>query len=176
MSVINELNDVLYKNDNQEDNEMWKKIRTGLGYALIVAFLAAPGSSAFADDAAKASLYDRLGGVYAIASVVDEFIERLLVNDTLNANSAIADARSAVPKAGLKYQVTAMVAWATGGPESYTGRSMLESHAHLGITEAEWDEMASIFVAVLNDFNVPAAEQEELLAIVGTTKADIVSR
>ena len=69
-----------------------------------------------------------------------------------------------------------MVAWATGGPESYTGRSMLESHAHLGITEAEWDEMGSIFVAVLNDFNVPAAEQEELLAIVGTTKADIVSR
>ena len=36
--------------------------------------------------------------------------------------------------------------------------------------------MASIFFAVLNDFNVPAAEQEELLAIVGTTKADIVSR
>ena len=111
-----------------------------------------------------------------IATVVNEFIERLLVNDTLNANSAISDARATVPKAGLKYQVTSMVAWATGGPESYTGRSMLESHAHLGITNAEWAEMAAVFVAVLNDFNVPAAEQQELLAIVGTTKADIVSR
>ncbi len=111
-----------------------------------------------------------------IATVVNEFIERLLVNDTLNANSAISDARATVPKAGLKYQVTSMVAWATGGPESYTGRSILESHAHLGITNAEWAEMAAVFVAVLNDFNVPAAEQQELLAIVGTTKADIVSR
>lgn len=155
---------------------MWKNIQAGLGCVVVVAFLAVPGSSAYADDAAKASLYDRLGGVYAIATVVDEFIERLLVNDILNANSAIADARAAVPKAGLKYQVTSMVAWATGGPESYTGRSMLESHAYLGITEAEWDEMASVFVAVLNDFAVPAAEQEELLAIVGTTKVDIVSR
>ena len=161
---------------NHEDNEMWKKIRTTLGCAVVLAFLVVSGSSAFADDSAKASLYDRLGGIYAIATVVDEFIERLLVNDTLNANSAISDARFTVPKAGLKYQVTSMVAWATGGPENYAGRSMLESHAHLGITEAKWDEMAIVFVAVLNDFNVPAAEQEELLAVVGTTQADIVSR
>jgi hypothetical protein len=45
------------------------------------------------------SLYDRLGGVYNIATVVDNFIERLLVNDTLNANPAINEARARVPKA-----------------------------------------------------------------------------
>ena len=95
------------------------------------------GSSAFADDTAKASLYDQLGGVYAIATVMDEFIGCLLVNDTLNANSTISDARTAVPKAGLKYPVTSMVAWAMGDPESDAGRVMLESHAHLGITAAE---------------------------------------
>lgn len=50
------------------------------------------------------SLYERLGGVYSIATVVDDFIERLLVNDTLNANPAITDARTRVPKAGLKYK------------------------------------------------------------------------
>jgi hypothetical protein len=47
----------------------------------------------------KKSLYDRLGDVYAIATVVDTFIEKLLVNDTLNANPAIRDARARVPKA-----------------------------------------------------------------------------
>jgi hemoglobin len=47
------------------------------------------------------SLYKRLGGAYAIATVVDAFIERLLVNETLNANPAIAAARKKVPKAGL---------------------------------------------------------------------------
>ena len=39
----------------------------------------------------KKSLYDRLGGAYAIAAVVDAFIEKLLVNDTLNANPAISE-------------------------------------------------------------------------------------
>jgi len=45
------------------------------------------------------SLCDRLGGVYSIATVVDDFVERLLVNDTLNANPAMSEARARVPKA-----------------------------------------------------------------------------
>src|SRR5262249_57885678 len=64
-----------------------------------------------------ASLYERLGGVYPIALVVDDFIERLLVNDTLNANPAIRKARSDVPKQGLKFQVTTLVRQATRGPD-----------------------------------------------------------
>jgi len=75
-------------------------------------------------------LYDRLGGVYSIATVVDEFIERLLVNQTLNANPAISQARSRVPKAGLKFHVTALVCEVTGGPCKYTGRAMKESHSN----------------------------------------------
>jgi hemoglobin len=66
------------------------------------------------------SLYDRLGGVYSIATVVDDFIEPLLVNGTLNANPAISEARSRVAKAGLKFQVTALVCEVTGGPCKYT--------------------------------------------------------
>lgn len=52
--------------------------------------LAVPG---LAQQPPTPTLYDRLGGVYPIASVVDEFINRLLVNDVLNANPAIAAAR-----------------------------------------------------------------------------------
>lgn len=120
------------------------------------------------------SLYDRLGGVYAIASVVDDFIERLLVNDTLNANPAIKEARDRVPKAGLKFQVTALVCEVTGGPCKYAGRSMKESHRHLNITEKEWDAMVADFKKTLDHFKVPTAEQKELIDIVASTKPDIV--
>jgi len=123
----------------------------------------------------KKSLYDRLGGAYAIATVVDAFIEKLLVNDTLNANRAISEARARVPKAGLKFQVTALVCQVTGGPQTYTGRSMKDAHRQLHITEAEWDAMVHDFVAVLDQFKVPKAEQAELLTIVGSTKGDIVA-
>jgi len=120
------------------------------------------------------SLYDRLGGVYSIATVVDDFIERLLVNDTLDANPAIKEARARVPKAGLKFHVTALVCEVTGGPCKYVGRTMKESHAHLNITEAQWDAMVADFRKTLDKFKVPAKEQEELIAIVGSTKKDIV--
>jgi hemoglobin len=120
------------------------------------------------------SLYDRLGGVYAIATVVDDFIERLLVNPTLNANPAINQARARVPKAGLKFQVTALVCEVTGGPCKYTGRAMKESHQHLNITEGQWQAMVADFQKTLDKFKVPAKEQAELIAIVASTKKDIV--
>ncbi len=122
----------------------------------------------------KKSLYERLGGAYAIATVVDTFIEKLLVDDTLNANPAIREARARVPKAGLKFHVTALVCQVTGGPQMYTGRTMKDAHSKLHITEREWDAMVHDFVDVLDQYKVPKAEQTELLTIVGSTKGDIV--
>ena len=120
------------------------------------------------------NLYDRLGGVYAIASVVDAFIERLLVNNTLNANPAIDAARKRVPKTGLKFQVTALVCEVTGGPCKYTGRTMKEAHKNLNITERECNAMLADFKKTLDQFKVPPAEQKELNGIVASTKPDIV--
>jgi hemoglobin len=120
------------------------------------------------------SLYERLGGAYSIATVVDDFIERLLVNATLNANPAINEARKRVPKAGLKFHVTTLVCEVSGGPCKYTGRAMKESHQHLNITQAEWDAMVADFKATLDKFKVPQREQQELITIVGSTKNDIV--
>jgi hemoglobin len=119
-------------------------------------------------------LYDRLGGVYNIATVVDDFIERLLVNATLNANPAINEARKRVPKAGLKFHVTALVCAATGGKCAYTGRPMKESHEKLNISQAEWEAMVTDFKATLAKFKVPPREQQELITIVDSTKNDIV--
>jgi len=150
-------------------------LRPALAAVVIsLALTATPTTAVAQPPAGQQSLYDRLGGVYPIAVVVDDFINRLLVNDVLNANPAIAAARQRVPAAGLKYHVTAMVCQATGGPCTYTGRAMKPAHAHLNITEPQWREMVRVFRAVLQDAKVPAAEQAELVAIVESTRADIV--
>ncbi|HZH76420.1 MAG TPA: group 1 truncated hemoglobin [Archangium sp.] len=125
-------------------------------------------------DKKKPSLYERLGGIYAIAAVVDTFIDRIMVAPELNANPLVDEAHHRVPKAGFKYLVTEMVGEATGGPQRYTGKSMAESHKHLNISPSEWVVFAGIFKAVLDEYKVPEAEQAELFAIVGTTRGDIV--
>jgi hemoglobin len=122
----------------------------------------------------KPSLYERLGGVYSIAAVVDDFIDRIMDNPRLNANPKVDEAHHRVSRAGFKYLVTEMVCWATGGPQRYTGRSMADSHAHLDITETEWQVFLADFQACLDSFAVPKPEQSELFAIVESTKNDIV--
>ena len=139
-----------------------------------ISLMASAGDSGSAAQPATKSLFDRLGGVYSIATVVDDFIERLLVNETLNANPAINEARARVPKAGLKFHVTALVCEVTGGPCKYGGRSMKDAHAHLNIKEVQWQAMVTDFHKTLDKFKVPAKEQEELITIVGSTKKDIV--
>jgi len=148
--------------------------RVTLALALVLVQAAAlPAAATQATSTAK-PLYDRLGGLYPIASVVDSFIERLFVNDVLNANPAIRAARDRVPKAGLKVHVTTLVCQVTGGPCRYVGRTMKESHAHLNITQNEWTAMLADFRKTLDAFKVPAAEQEELVKIVEGTRTDIV--
>ncbi|HZP42416.1 MAG TPA: group 1 truncated hemoglobin [Candidatus Binatia bacterium] len=123
---------------------------------------------------AQASLYERLGGVYGIAPVVDDFIDRVMTDPRLNANPKVDEAHHKVPPAGFKYFVTEMVCWAAGGPQRYTGRSMVDSHRDLGITPGEWEAFLEAFDRTLAKFHVPAAEQAELKAIVQSTYGDIV--
>ncbi|MBW4638383.1 MAG: group 1 truncated hemoglobin [Gloeocapsa sp. UFS-A4-WI-NPMV-4B04] len=123
----------------------------------------------------KPSLYERLGGVYSIASVVDDFIDRIMSDPKLNANPLVDEAHHRVSKAGFKYLVTEMVCWATGGSQQYSGRSMYDSHAHLNISREEWQVFLDDFQLSLDKFNVPLAEQQELFDIVETTRKDIIS-
>lgn len=122
------------------------------------------------------SLYDRLGGLKGITVVVDDFLNRLVVNRTLNQNPAIRAGRQSSPTPYLKFQVAQLVCEVSGGPCKYTGKSMKESHAHLNISEKEWGVMAKEFKKSLDKYKVPAGEQKELFDIVGKTKADIVVR
>ena len=123
---------------------------------------------------AKPSLYDRLGGVYSIATVVDDFIDRIMSDPKLNANPLVDEAHHKVAPAGFKYLVTEMLCWAAGGPQRYTGRGMEESHRHLAITAGEWDAFMEDLKATLDKFSVPAAEQAEVTALIESTRAAIV--
>lgn len=120
------------------------------------------------------SLYERLGGVYAIATVIDDFINRIMDDSRLNANPKVDEAHHRISKAGFKYLVTEQVCWAAGGPQHYSGRSMRDSHVHLEITEFEWQSFLDDLRQTFDKFDVPAAERTELLAIVESTKSDIV--
>jgi hemoglobin len=123
----------------------------------------------------KLSLYERLGGVYSIAVVVDDFIDRIMADARLNANPLVDEAHHRVTPQGFKYLVTEMVCWATGGPQKYSGRSMSASHHHLLITGQEWQAFLDDFQQTLDKFNVPQQEQDELKVILRSTRADIVT-
>jgi hemoglobin len=120
------------------------------------------------------SLYDRLGGVYNIATVVDDFIDRIMVDPRLNKNPAVDEAHHRVSPPGFKFLVTEMVCWAAGGPQQYSGRTMGDTHRHLGIIEDEWAAFMDDLDQTLTRFQVPAAEQAELVGIVEGTKDGIV--
>jgi hemoglobin len=125
---------------------------------------------------AQKPLYERLGGLKGITMVSDDFIDRLVGNKTLNKNPAIDAGRKNSPPPYLKFQVSQLVCEVSGGPCKYMGKAMKPAHAHLNISEKEWDIMAAEFKKSLDKFKVPAAEQKELFEIVGKTKADIVVR
>jgi hemoglobin len=120
------------------------------------------------------SLYDRLGGVYNIATVIDDLIDRVMVDPRLNANPRVDEAHHRVSAAGFKFLATEMVCWAAGGPQTYSGRSMGDSHRHLMITEEEWQAFMDDLQQTLDKFAVPQPEQQELTAIVESTKEAIV--
>src|SRR6184192_2087037 len=120
------------------------------------------------------SLYERLGGVYSIATVVDDLIDRVMADPRLNANPLVDDAHHKVPPAGFKYLVTEMLCGAAGGPQHYTGRPMGDSHRHLMITEEEWQAFMDDLQQTLSKFDVPQPEQEDVKAIIESTKEGIV--
>ena len=122
----------------------------------------------------KPTLYERLGGAYKIAILVDDFVDRIMSDPRLDANPRVKEANERMSKPGFKYIVTEMTCWATGGPQTYTGRGMAESHKHLAITEDEWESFMDDFRQALDTCNVRAPEQQELIALLDSSKRAIV--
>jgi hemoglobin len=114
------------------------------------------------------SLYDRLGGANAVVAVLGDFVARCAGDDRINKKFARTD----VPR--LKKMLTDQVSEATGGPATYEGRDMKETHRGMGVTGGEFDALVEDLVATLDQFDVPKAEQDELLGLLAPMRGDIV--
>jgi hemoglobin len=126
---------------------------------------AAPTETAAAD-----SLYTRLGGNAAITAVVADFVTQNVANDA-RINSFFAN----VDLANLQRLLVEQIGEASGGPEVYTGRDMVEAHAGLGITVADFNALVEDLVISLDKFEVPATEKDQLLNALGPMQTDIVT-
>lgn len=123
----------------------------------------------------KPTLYERVGGVNNIALVVDDVIERSYADPVFSANPYIHEAHKRFPKAVYKFNATALACQAMGGPQKYTGRTLKEAHQHLHITEKEWNALIAIFQDSMNSFKVPQSEQSEIIAILESSKGQVMS-
>lgn len=132
------------------------------------------------------SLYERLGGVFSIAAVIDHFSDALVTNPIVgqdSANPALrewhTDKLGRLP--GLKYLRTLWVCEVAGGPFQFTATKPGETHLGLEkahdefeIASEEFDEVAAELGRSLDHFDVPDREKEEVLAAFAAHKDEVI--
>ena len=153
------------------------KIRMIMLAALAALVLGACGGGGKKEDtttgggsAAGASLYDRLGGKDAITAVVDDFVANVAADARINSFFANTD----IP--AFKTKLVDQICEATGGPCKYTGKSMKESHAGMGVKEEHFNALVEDLVKSLDKFKVGEKEKTDLLTALGSMKGDIVTQ
>jgi hemoglobin len=131
------------------------------------------------------SLYERLGGAFAIAAVVDHFSDAIIRNPIVgqsSENPALRDwhTNNLARLPGLKFMRTLWVCDVAGGPQSYAatkpGRTALgleEAHRDLKISPTEFDEVAAELARTLDHFEVPDQEKEEVLGAFAAHKDEV---
>ena len=127
--------------------------------------------------AEEPSLYERVGGIFAIAAVVDRFSDEIITNPKLNVNPALkawneTEAEFRLP--GLKFGRTQWVASLAGGPYEYTGLPLDEAHKDFHLTEEEFAEVGAEIVRALEYYQVPEREIQELVAAYMTAMPQVV--
>ena len=160
-----------------------------------LALTAAPVALAGADNAyaqakptvPEKSLYERLGGVFAIAAVVDHFSDAVVKNPIVGQTSKNPQLREWHTKSlgrlpGLKFMRTLWVCNISGGPFQFTatrpGKTALgleEAHRDLRISPAEFDEVAAQLGRTLDFFKVPKPEKAEVLAAFAAHKDEVTA-
>jgi len=147
---------------------------------------AAPGA---AEATEKAALYTRLGGEVGISNIVADVLPRLLQDPRVNwdrkgikrgglFHHGPSVTWNATPQnvAALREHLIEFLALATGGPAHYTGQQMQPAHAEMQISNPEFDAAVGDLKASLDRLKVPNTEQKELLAIVESTRPEIVEK
>lgn len=128
---------------------------------------------------AKSSLYERLGGVYAIAAVVDRFSDQLIKNPKIvNSNPALKEWHTEKYKTrlpGLKFLRTLWVCSVSGGNFQYTGKTLHDAHLDLHIPPEIFDEVSAELGRTLDYFKVPKREKDEVLGAFNAQKPDVTA-
>lgn len=124
---------------------------------------------------AQQSLYERLGGVNAIAMVVDHFSDAIIENPRLRGNPKLREWNESGQLPGLKFMRTLWLCQAAGGPFQYTGKELGEAHEDLHITTDEFDEVGAEIARALDHLNVPEGEKQEVLAAIVARKDEVVN-
>ena len=121
-------------------------------------------------------LWDRLGGEAAVKAVVHDFVVLAAADpkvDFFRGGKYTLDAEGV---ANLERRLVELISAVSGGPLKYEGRDMKSLHEGMGITGAQFDAIAADLVSVLNRYQVPKKEADELVALIATTRKDIVER
>ena len=140
-----------------------------------------------AQGAGDKPLYERLGGIFAIAQVVDHFSDALIKNPVVGQQSKNPQLREWHTKdlerlPGLKWMRTLWVAEVSGGPYKYVGTKpgatplgLEEAHRNLKITPAEFDEVAAELGRTLDFAKVPMREKNEVLKAFAAHKDEVTT-
>jgi hemoglobin len=129
-------------------------------------------------EATEPTLYERLGGAFAIAAVVDRFSDEIIKNPKLNVNPALKawnETEAATRLPGLKFMRTVWIIAQAGGPIEYTGLPLDEAHRDLRLTADEFAEVGAEIVRALDFYKVPEREKQELVAAYMTAMDEVVS-
>jgi hemoglobin len=126
--------------------------------------------------AEEKSLYDRIGGYKAVAATVDDLVDRIYVNGTLNKNPILKSIHDLNERAAFKLILGTWVIENTGGPKVYFGRTMKDGHSALNITNLEFDVILHECKETFYKFAVPAQEMGELMAALEGLRKDIVTK
>jgi hemoglobin len=124
----------------------------------------------------KKSLWERLGGEPAVKAVVHDLVAAAAADPKVNFTRNGQFKLDADGIAKLEARLVEFVSSATGGPLPYSGRSMRAAHVGMKITDDEFNALAVDLATVLKKYSVPQAEIDELMAIIGTTRKDIVGQ
>jgi hemoglobin len=166
-----------------------RSVVAGLTLAATSAALLAQAGTAGAQEAAAPdkSLYERLGGVFAIAAVVDHFSDALIKNPIVGQESQNPQLKawhteSLARLPGLKFMRTLWVCDVSGGPFKFqatkpgaTPLRLEEAHRDLKISPAEFDEVAAELGRTLDAFKIPQAEKDEVLAAFAAHKDEVTA-
>ena len=123
-------------------------------------------------------LFDRLGGFFGIAAVVNNFSDAILVNPVLNQNPALAEwnrTQASTRLPGLKFGRTMWISAMVGGPIKYTGLPLEQAHDRFNMTAAEFAEVGSEIVKALQAAGVAQADIDQTVCIYQTSMGDVVS-